>query len=922
MWRPSVETKTAYTSKQWEEERNADDNDVSSPYLKQFITQIPMVDCIGRLQSAHDINEYASKGNHSASCFVLNLLQVEYPHWMKVSCHTPVTQTVICELPPLEEFKQKPFPNKTETVCSKHHVMTSGTACLSIKVSNQSKILRRFHSEIDRFLYQFFTDMQYSYLRKPPSQAPIHVEKHDPVSTEIVARSLLCLLLCSSGHYVNTQNMLDGHSDCGQNDSSEEDSSNLSPYNFSFGTHTGTPCPVNMFRDDLKQCRTYSQNIFQENFPQIKVRVSPKWKKYPCSFEQNDQQFFHFFDLCFYKTDHTGKLLFCSDGQHLQNCDRFQCSGKHKCLFSYCISLSEVCNSKWDCPNGDDEMKCEKNYCLGNLKCKLSQICVHILDVCDVIKDCPLGDDEAMCDLPQCVSTQCHCLHYAITCVQLMSLESLLHESPTALTGYIYIHISESLKHFPLMFIEVARHTIVQIPNNFISEICTFKSEDRPLGTHFILHLNMTSNFISKLHKNCFKNMTSLRLLVLKSNKISVVFKGAFFSLISLIFLDVSNNCLRFLEPFLFADLKSLKFINISQHFHFDKISEETFLDLNEDLFLSTTEYHVCCFSRTLCSAHSTWPGNCHNIHFTHYFATLSLILTIILLFVSVASMLLNSMRETQTTVKRPKQSGHWYSTFALVSSTLFYALNNLSLLVQDKAYGPSYVVMTISERGSVVCALVGSFRLFFQTTSATSLAFLVACRCFLTVYPLQTRFKVAGYMRSFLIRKFAIVAVTVSLFSGMHILISEYHLLSMPLCSLIISEKQNSFSFITTVLVSVAYSLCAVLIATFSITMIVSFCNSSIQENSTQTLEREKQKISVAVNGGILVLVNVPSLMTFTTSILLFPFSQNLPFVLWAFLLVLPLSFILNHVVLNINNLCKLSCCEGGFVCTKKPNS
>ena len=68
---------------------------------------------------------------------------------------------------------------------------------------------------------------------------------------------------------------------------------------------------------------------------------------------------------------------------------------------SYCFPWSYVCNGKWDCPGGYDEIEksCQK-HCRNMYKCVRTQItCVHVGNICDRYTDCLFGDNEQFCHI-------------------------------------------------------------------------------------------------------------------------------------------------------------------------------------------------------------------------------------------------------------------------------------------------------------------------------------------------------------------------------------------------------------------------------------------------------------------------------------------------------------------------------------------
>lgn len=93
------------------------------------------------------------------------------------------------------------------------------------------------------------------------------------------------------------------------------------------------------------------------------------------------------------------------------------------------------------------------------------------------------------------------------------------------------------------------------------------------LKCHNLQELHLQSNGIQELEKNCFKNLTSLKILNLSKNSLKSI-SNCFFGLADLEHLDLSMNQIENLDKECFIDLKQLVFVNLS----FNKIK---LLDLN-----------------------------------------------------------------------------------------------------------------------------------------------------------------------------------------------------------------------------------------------------------------------------------------------------------------------------------------------------
>ena len=102
--------------------------------------------------------------------------------------------------------------------------------------------------------------------------------------------------------------------------------------------------------------------------------------------------------MCIYRLNRNNLLTPCRNGKHVANCRLIQCNMKFKCPDFYCIPWSYVCDGKWDCPGGYDEVKELKSGinrdCINMFKCMNSQKCIHVGDFCNGLKDCSAEDGE------------------------------------------------------------------------------------------------------------------------------------------------------------------------------------------------------------------------------------------------------------------------------------------------------------------------------------------------------------------------------------------------------------------------------------------------------------------------------------------------------------------------------------------------
>lgn len=109
----------------------------------------------------------------------------------------------------------------------------------------------------------------------------------------------------------------------------------------------------------------------------------------------------HFVNIstkCLYGFDQFGFQAGCRDVSHLRGCENVVCPEDYvKCTRSYCIPSHFLCDGKWDCIGGEDEIQCNKYTCPGRYKCRNQSSCVALHQLCDGMRQCRHGDDEQLC---------------------------------------------------------------------------------------------------------------------------------------------------------------------------------------------------------------------------------------------------------------------------------------------------------------------------------------------------------------------------------------------------------------------------------------------------------------------------------------------------------------------------------------------
>ncbi|EGT54457.1 hypothetical protein CAEBREN_14626 [Caenorhabditis brenneri] len=73
-------------------------------------------------------------------------------------------------------------------------------------------------------------------------------------------------------------------------------------------------------------------------------------------------------------------------------------SGERACKSGHCLPVSQFCDRRVQCPDGDDEEHCSEVQCKSNeFRCESTNVCVPTVVLCDGWKDCHDGSDEKSC---------------------------------------------------------------------------------------------------------------------------------------------------------------------------------------------------------------------------------------------------------------------------------------------------------------------------------------------------------------------------------------------------------------------------------------------------------------------------------------------------------------------------------------------
>ena len=261
--------------------------------------------------------------------------------------------------------------------------------------------------------------------------------------------------------------------------------------------------------------------------------------------------------LCKLAFDDVGHIRYCRNGAHLTHCSNVQCSAMYKCTLSYCIPLYMYCDSKADCPNGDDEIDCyyKLSDMSGFLMCKGGRL-LHPLHVCDGDSDCPQGDDELLCDLAPCPQ-QCMCFGLSMYC----NLDLSAHEKIDI--NLYKSFISQRQDTFPRLY-NTTRLMKLLITNSKLGGVYVLDLSYLQLPS--VLDLDLTFCDISVVTKEMFHSMANALSFNLSFNRLSSIPGSVFQDNRHLEIFDLSNQNINDLSPFAFIGLENLRSLNLSNN--------------------------------------------------------------------------------------------------------------------------------------------------------------------------------------------------------------------------------------------------------------------------------------------------------------------------------------------------------------------
>ncbi len=585
-------------------------------------------------------------------------------------------------------------------------------------------------------------------------------------------------------------------------------------------------------------------------------------------------------------------LMYCRNGEHLQDCEKYNCTAMLKCANSYCIPFRYVCDGRWDCWHGDDEKMCKNYSCVQMFKCRYHSTCIHIENVCDERTDCPLEDDEKICEKMECVK-QCTCLNYGITCKD----QNFIGAGKFLLKMMYFVFISISESKVPNDRINVLSYAerLLLNHNNLTQPLrCDSAGPDINIKV-----LEMSFNKIFCLKNNHFTCLPNLNHLVLKHNKISEIVEHTFKSLSKLVTLDLQQNEITSLGKCSFCGTKDLNFINLLQNNIF-YVGSKLFSGIIVKSIL-TDRFHICCMYldiNFMCTAKPIWPSSCEAL-----LSNLGLkVVSWVVGFVVTVFNIISGSSVVNKWVKS-KELKHYDRQVLLINACdLTVGLYLLTVAIKDAVAGGKYVESDLKWRSGVICKAIAFLSLWSVVVEALLMMTLGITRYRIVKDPFEKPMSKGGniFIMAFLPLIFASLIVVVILLR--HI-VEGYSHLSSPLCILLGKTDQSIVQFVVTLTVAVY------LLSVLSVTLVFYcklICHKSPSDavlNEPKKQERQRGITRNVILAGVTnILCWIPSSVFYLVSVSLETFPVALLY--WMALVVVPINAMMNPIVLRLSDI------------------
>ncbi len=657
--------------------------------------------------------------------------------------------------------------------------------------------------------------------------------------------------------------------------------------NSTFQCKNGTMTNESLFEDGILNCVADGLDELALVHSGHDYQCQDKYS-IPCRESQN--RCFNVSKICQYELNSVGSMGTCRNGEHLQECEVFQCNGMFKCPGYYCIPWSCLCDGKWDCPDGFDEVSkqdCKAN-CINLFRCK-SFICIHLLKVCDKKVDCSQGEDELFCSMKYTVClSQCTCLAFAIDCE-----DSNL--------------ISMTLWQFKLIYIRNATFGVdIKLQSKTTAFVCILsKITDlcRMLNqVKDLLHLDVASNQIVNVKSSCFKKAQKIKICGLSKNLLKELPSDVFSNLEALKVLNLSGNPIKFVDNKVFFGVTGIKLLSLN-------INEnlKTDMDILESLNLNILEnsaFEVCCLApeNAKCTTQVPWFGSCTDLLPNAAFKITFYCVSSLLLVINVVSIIMQRMA-----FKQGSDKSFAFGTMVILVNVadILHSVPLFVVWIADIFHGAKFPLSANDWKESFYCIVIFHLFLFCCCLSPTLLLVLAYSRLMVVMHPLDSKFKQTNH----------VVRVNGAVFSSAFLVASVVATLSMSIyskvpftiCSPFQDPNNEQMLTVVIIIVRMLFLLAMVISILAAYTALIISLKES-QKRVQASKSKKESNTSLLLQIVTLTASNlicwVPSSVIFTVGVFWQPYPTQM--LMWIVIAADPINSLMDPVVFSVTALRK----------------
>ena len=507
------------------------------------------------------------------------------------------------------------------------------------------------------------------------------------------------------------------------------------PENRMFHCNNGKIIDISLFDDLISDCGSEA-----EDEPLMKSIVLHPNGSSSCSPQEipcmdGHIRCYSFSDICIFKLNQFNHLIPCRNGAHAENCKDFECNAMYKCIESYCISWTYVCDGKWDCPNGDDEYNnpvCgNQENCINMYKCKGSPTrCTEVSNTCNNVIDCIYADDEMFCELKNVFCpTFCRCILYSVLCNNMNFTEKVF------LNFYSFISVNIFNSSFSIIHRNLGFPHFLTLPHNSIRMVCFLDILIK------LVYLDVSFNLVQQIHANCFSIAIHLSKIILTNNKIKFLFPVSFADLNYLKFVDLSGNSITSMSSYSFLNLPKIAILNWTGVSH-TTLELNIFHNIRHSLIIINTNHHLFCISPkyAIYTLYPPWYVSCSGILPYMHMKVLFALATIITCSINVFSIIQNVLKFASNKI--------FMSIIISINvSDCLLGIYFTIILISDISLGKT-VFMSDKWKSHFLCLSAYTVLLWFTILSSLLQILLTSARLMVVLHPLGTKFKDAKFIR------------------------------------------------------------------------------------------------------------------------------------------------------------------------------